>query len=341
MIIKIDVVIPTRNRGDLIVESIKSLQANASQDFHVWVVDQSENSLTANAVQPFVESDSRFTLISTNTQGADTARNIGLEASNAPIVAFIDDDCQVETNWIDTLFAEYETHPEVSSIFGRVIPVEAPNNLASEEEVKKMRRLQQVLPMAKKDDPTHILYSDNNRFNLGFGHGANMSFLRSTFEEIGPFDECLGGGAPLKSWEERDIGYRILSNGGQILYSPNVLVYHAHWRSWPDVRQAFVGYAIGAGAVVGKYVRKGDWQSFQLLLDWMWQQGLKQVFSGILKWRSLHKVKAGLLQLTYPWVGLWQSRKYVIDKKHCVYLGRKGHIKTRTPIKPLPTTHEP
>lgn len=337
---KIDVIIPTRNRGLLIVDSIKSLQANPSQDFRVWIVDQSENTLTADAVQPFVESDHRFSLISTNTKGADIARNIGIEASEAPIVGFIDDDCQVESNWIKTLLHEYETHPNISSIFGRVIPVEAPANYSNENEVSKIKRLHQVLPMAKKDEPTHHIYNNKDRFNLSFGHGANMSFRRSTFAKIGLFDEYLGGGAPLKSWEERDLGYRIIGQGGQILYSPDVVVYHKHWREWPDVRDAFIGYAIGAGAVVGKYMRLGDWQSFQLLVEWMLQQGFKQIASGIFKWKSLHKTKAGLLQLIYPWVGLWQCREYAIDKEYCIFVGEKKQIQTKTPIEPFSTTPE-
>lgn len=340
MIPKIDVVIPTRNRGLLIVDSIKSLQANPSQDFRVWIVDQSENTATADAAQPFVERDHRFSFISSNTKGADTARNIGIQAGESPIVAFIDDDCRVETNWIETLLHEYQTYPEISSIFGRVIPVEAPKTYANKAEVSKIRRLHQVLPMAKKDEPDHLVYSNKNRFNLGFGHGANMSFRRSIFAEVGLFDECLGGGAPLKSWEERDMGYRIFCNGDRILYSPDLVVYHEHWRAWPDVRKAFVGYAIGTGAVVGKYMRLGDWKSIQILLDWLLQQGVKQILSGIFKWQSLHKVKAGLIQLIYPWVGLWQSRKYAIDKQYCMFIGKKGQIKKRTAINPRPTTHE-
>jgi len=337
---EIDIVIPTRNRGPLVVDSLKSLQENSFQNFQVWIVDQSTNALTANAVQSLVKGDARFSLISTNTKGADTARNIGIKAGMASIVAFIDDDCRVETNWIENLLHEYEQQPDISAIFGCVVPVEAPADFANQQEISKIKRLHQVLPMAKKDEAKHILYSDENRFNLGFGHGANMSFRRDTFTEVGLFDEYLGGGAPLKSWEERDIGYRILVDGGKILYSPTVIVYHEHWREWPDVRRAFIDYAIGAGAVVGKYMRCGDWQSIQILSEWIFQQGIKQIFSGIFKWKSLHKTRVGFLQLIYPWIGLWQSRNYVLDKKHCVFISKKGEPKVPSKINTQPTIHK-
>ncbi len=337
MAIKIDIIIPTRNRGDLITNSLKSLQANQSENFHVWVVDQSENTLTAETVQTFVKKDGRFSLITTYTKGADIARNIGLQAGESPLVAFIDDDCCVVDTWIETLLNEYAAYPDVDSIFGRVIPMEVPDTISNEKELAEIKRLQQVLPMAKKEDPNHQLFTFNHQDNLGFGHGANMSFRRSTFTEIGIFDEYLGGGAPLKSWEERDIGYRILHKGGSILYSPDVIVYHNHWRGWSDVRTAFKGYAIGTGAVVGKYIRLGDWKSILVLINWIMQQGVRQILSGIFKWQSWQKAYIGLLQLIYPWIGLWQSQQYAIDRQNRVYIGKKGQNikKTRNHSAPV------
>jgi hypothetical protein len=144
------------------------------------------------------------------------------------------------------------------------------------------------------------------------------------FEKVGLFDECLGGGTLLCSWEEKDIGYRILSSGGTILFSPNAIVYHDHWREWSGVRTAFRNYGIGTGAAVGKYLRLGDWTSVQMLVDWMLQQGVRQVLSGIFKWRSWQKTYVGFLQLIYPWLGLIYSLKYEIDPQDKVYVGLKS-----------------
>ena len=45
--------------------------------------------------------------------------------------------------------------------------------------------------MATKTATTRMVY-EGNRFNLGFGHGANMAFRRETFDQLGGFDELLG-----------------------------------------------------------------------------------------------------------------------------------------------------
>lgn len=332
---RIDVVIATCNRQDLITNTLRSLQANTIQDFQAWIVDQSDDSATADVVQRFAAQDPRFVYIHSAVKGVNAARNIGIAAGVAPIVALTDDDCAVEKNWLEMLLSEYEAYPECVSLFGRIKPVSISETAVPPEQFQEIQRMQEILPMAAKDCPHHHMFGDN-RFNLGFGHGANMSFRRSAFTTYGLFDEFLGAGAPLCSWPERDIGYRIMAAGGKILYSPNVLVYHAHWRNWPDVRNTFRNYAYGAGAAVNKYVRTGDWASLRLLSDWIIQMGFRQILSGLFKWQSWQKIYVGFLQLIYPWVGLWRSRQYSIDPTYRVYIGKKGQTGKAPLLHPPP-----
>jgi glycosyltransferase involved in cell wall biosynthesis len=320
---RIAVIIPTRNRGKLIENTLHSIQANTIQDLEVWVVDQSDDLTTANVVESFLKRDGRFSLISSKTKGVNVARNIGIKASSAPIIAFTDDDCRVADNWLEALLSEYEAYPDVDSIFGRIITDNTSTLVTQNDQTAnaQIQRLRKMLPMAQKVSLEHKLFM-NNRFNLGFGHGANMSFRRSAFEKFGLFDEFMGAGAPLRSWPERDIGYRILAGGGQILYSPVAYVHHDHWRQWKEVRNTFRNYGLGAGAAVGKYLRVGDWASIWLLIDWMLQHGVRQMLSGIFKWRSWQKTYIGLLQLVYPWVGLLLSMQYKIDRQQKIYVGK-------------------
>jgi glycosyltransferase involved in cell wall biosynthesis len=330
---QIDIVIPTCNRKDFVVRTIKSIQANTFQDYHVWIVDQSEDAATATAVQPLAAADTRITYIHSQTKGVNTSRNIGIAAGQAPLVALTDDDCTVAETWLAALAAEYEAYPECCSLFGRILPVSASPADVPPGTFAEIQRMQEVLPIASKDVPERQLYGDDP-FNISFGHGANMSFRRSAFVEFGLFDEFLGAGAPLRAWPELDIGYRILSGGGRILYSPHVMVYHMHWRTWDGVKKAYRNYAFGTGAAITKYVRGGDRASLHLLGNWLWHLGIRQILSGLLKYRSWHKMYAGALQLIYPWVGAWQSRHYVIDPHYRVYTGKKGQVQKLPVINP-------
>lgn len=146
-----------------------------------------------------------------------------------------------------------------------------------------------------------------------------MGLRRTCFDDLGGFDELLGAGAPLRSWPERDLGYRILRRGGRIVYTPAALVHYRHWRGWDEVRSTYRNYAIGAGAATGKYLRCGDWAGLYLLVEWLAGQGVRQVVSGVLKWRSGQKIQVGLLQLIYPWVGLIQGWRYPVDRERVLY----------------------
>jgi len=317
---EVDVILPTRNRSDLILPTLESLAANRYPNFRVWVVDQSEGSETAEIVQRFSQSDNRFNYLPIPSQGVDIARNHGARAGSAPIIAFIDDDCRAEPDWLENLVDEFQTDPQISSVFGMVIP--GKNDPSHNQNSHATQHLAEVLPMAMKTSPQRKVFH-KNRFDLGFGHGANMSFSRRALEEIGMFDELLGAGAPLRSYPERDVGYRILAQGGRIVYSPRVIVHHYHWRAFAVVKATYRNYAIGTGAAAGKYLRCGDLGGAYLLLEWVFDQGFRQVLSGVLKWRSWEKIQVGLLQLIYPWVGLVHGSRYKVDREKTLYI-REG-----------------
>lgn len=312
----VDIVMPTRNRAALIAVAIESVLHSSYPHFTLWIVDQSDDTATEAALDPYL-ADGRIRYLRATSRGANFARNEGTAQGSAPVVAYIDDDCRVATDWLATLVAEL-AQPEVWAVFGRVIPDAAtPTQGQADAQAVSL-----AIPMALKDSPARRIY-EGNRFDLSFGHGANMGWRREHFLALGGFDGLIGAGGPLGTWDEKDAGYRALSHqGGRIIYTPTALVYHRHWRGWQEVYKAYRGYAIGTGAAAGKYLRCGDVGGLYLLWDWLLDQGVRQVLSGIIKWQSWQKVQVGLLQLIYPWVGLVQGLRYQIDRDHVIYLSK-------------------
>lgn len=313
---RFDVVIPTRGRGNLVDVTIASIRECAEEDFALWVVDQSDDNLTQQAVLKHAGVDPRVHYLSAEPRGSDFARNTGIAAGRAPYVVFTDDDCRVAADWLSVLATEL-VDPGAWAVFGRVIPDEnyRPALLPGGKSVSVS------LPVALKDAPERRVFQ-GNRFDLGFGHGANMGFRRERLAQVSGFDVLLGAGAVFRSWPERDIGYRILRRGGRVVYTPGALVYHRHWREWQEIRRTYRSYGIGAGAAVSKYVRCGDWAAWYLLAEWILDQGVRQALSGLLKWRSWQKVQVGLMQLVYPWVGLARSWRQPVDREKILYVDR-------------------
>src|SRR5438552_4725595 len=112
----ISAVVPTRNRPDHAVPCVDAILANAGDDFELLVIDQSDDDATERALAVY-HSDSRFRYIRSPSRGASAARNVGIEQSRAPIVAFTDDDCRVATDWLKQITTLFAREPEAALVF--------------------------------------------------------------------------------------------------------------------------------------------------------------------------------------------------------------------------------
>jgi GT2 family glycosyltransferase len=316
---QVDIIIPTRGRGKLIEATLAAIRTGHYRDFTLWIVDQSDDDVTESIVARHRGDDARVRYVHTAPRGSSAARNLGVAQGNAAYVIFTDDDCVPEETWLGAMVGEL-ARPETWAVFGRILPDElwlardAPPSAVSN-----------AIQLALKKTPERRVYQ-SNRLNLGFGHGANMGFARERFNAIGGFDEMLGAGGKFHSFPERDIGYRILARGGRIVYTPDALVHHRHWRDWDGVRRTYRNYAIGAGAAASKYLRCGDWGGGYVLAEWILDQGVRQVLSGLLKWHSWQKIEIGLLQIIFPWVGVFASLSTPVDRQKIMYREKESYV---------------
>jgi GT2 family glycosyltransferase len=68
---------------------------------------------------------------------------------------------------------------------------------------------------------------------------------------IGPFDEhpCL------QSAEDNDYGYRALRQGIPIVYDPDIVLLHYHWRDASQRAARYADYARSQGGFYGTHMR--------------------------------------------------------------------------------------
>ena len=90
--ITIDIIIPTYNRGDLLPETLKSVQDQTFSNWQCWIAEDGETKETLDAIKPFLEDD-RFKYLPGNHVGfPSTPRNRAIRKGNAQYVAILDDD---------------------------------------------------------------------------------------------------------------------------------------------------------------------------------------------------------------------------------------------------------
>ncbi|HET7697252.1 MAG TPA: glycosyltransferase [Vicinamibacterales bacterium] len=231
--LKLSVILPTFDRAPSLERAIAALlrQSAPPETYEVIVVDNNSTDRTAEVVTAFA--DRRVRLIREPRQGLSFARNAGLAASGAPVVAFTDDDVEVAPDWVETIVSTLARHPGVDGIGGRVLP-------AWENGRPRWLTREHWAPLALQD------HGDSRRVfdratPIGL-IGANVAFRRTVFDRVGTFSPSVQRVKDgIGSTEDHELLARVYDSGGRMLYQPKLLVmtrvpgdrcnrrYHRRW----------------------------------------------------------------------------------------------------------------
>lgn len=210
---KVSVVIPNYNGKKFIKKCIDSLENQSYTDFETIFVDNgsldgSRSYMKNNYPQiKFIPLDKNY--------GFSTAVNVGIKESKGEYVVLLNNDTQVQKDWLKTLVACIEKDPQIFSCSSKMIRYNERDLIddAGDEYC--------ILGWAKKrgDGKSVNLYSEDKQV---FSACAGAAIYRkSIFLEIGFFDENF-----FAYLEDVDIGYRGNIYGYKNIYCSKALVYH-------------------------------------------------------------------------------------------------------------------
>jgi glycosyltransferase involved in cell wall biosynthesis len=187
----VSVVIPTRGRAAYLEVTLDSLLAQrAGVEYELVVVDDGGGVAQRPGVRYVTHPQRR---------GLNVARNAGVRASRAPLIAFVDDDVLVPPGWLAALVAGSERFADAEAFGG---PIRA--------------RFEGHAPRACGREEPPITTLDLGPADREADHvwGANFAVRRSAIERIGPFDESIvRGHGDEEEWLER-----LRAAGGRIVY---------------------------------------------------------------------------------------------------------------------------
>jgi glycosyltransferase involved in cell wall biosynthesis len=257
---RLEVVIPTYNRHDLLPKALASLAAAPvppGVEVGITVVDNNSSDSTRDVVQQWQQKlNGRLSYVFERKQGRSHALNAGIEATSSDLVGMIDDDEEIDSNWYSRAVKAFQD-PDLDFIGGPYHP-------------RWSTAIPEWLP---RDYPGVIGWIDGGDKVLPYGPefngilmGGNAVFRRKTLEQVGSYSTSLGrSGGNLMSGEDQDMFERLLASGARGLYLPDLIIYHhipaerltksyyRRWCFWNGVslgvidhsRNASVAYLLG------------------------------------------------------------------------------------------------
>ncbi len=215
---ELTIVICTFRREELLARAIASLTAQRRPEglsFELLVVDNSDDGSAAAVVESAAGAASfPVRRVEAHPPNISVARNAGVRSSQSPFVLFIDDDEELDPDWLETVARAIRTLPHDIIIGGVEPSFERPERATPFVQQLFSRRLD----CAMGED----LYAFGPKRTAGVALAiANAIFRRATtFTEPEPFDVTFGncGG------EDYDLLCRLQSRGRRIGWMPGAIV---------------------------------------------------------------------------------------------------------------------
>jgi glycosyltransferase involved in cell wall biosynthesis len=224
----VSVIIPTYKREQALVDSIEDVLKQDYPHFEVIVVDQTLEHTTE--VESFLQSASDNQQIKwyrVDWASLPKARNYGVNRAEGEIVIFIDDDVQLEEDYIANHVRNYLNNDRIGGVAGRVFDRMKQSDAQKGAQGYSTELKESLAPEAS--DPGLAWYHLDFVYlikpqKIITARGCNMSFRRDIFTKYNIwFDERFRGSAVR---EESDFCLRIRSTDYHIWFDPEAKLVH-------------------------------------------------------------------------------------------------------------------
>ena len=196
----ISVVVCTRNGSATLAECLKALQNQTYQNYEVIVVDDG----STDSVPEIAKASSAVRYERQDHAGLSVARNLGLRLARGEIVAYTDDDCMADEDWLSHLAMAFDD-PQWVAAGGPNIP-------------PPPRNLTEAIVAAAPGGPSHVLLNDEEAEHLP---GCNLAIRKSALEAIGGFRPQF-----MAAGDDVDVCWRLREAGGKLKFVPGAMVWH-------------------------------------------------------------------------------------------------------------------
>jgi GT2 family glycosyltransferase len=201
----ISVIIPTHNRASLLERSLESLteQTLPRDAFEVVVVDDGSSDWTQSVCTKLADRlPLRYFRI--ENSGISAAKNLGVFASQAPLLLFFDDDDVADPGLLEAHVDAHREHPDEN------VAVLGHTTWAAELEVSP---IMEYVTEIGQDLFSYKNLEEGQRLDYTYFWGGRSSCKRSLLTTYGSFDQDMSG------IEDMELGFRLAKQGLTVIHT--------------------------------------------------------------------------------------------------------------------------
>jgi glycosyltransferase involved in cell wall biosynthesis len=196
-------------------------------DYEVIVVDDGSKDATPEIARRFPS----VRYVRQENQGLSAARNTGIAAAKGEIVAFTDDDCRADEDWLYYLAGDL--------LRGDFVGIGGHNFLPPEDSCVA------AAVLVSPGGPAHVMLTDTEAEHIP---GCNMAFYKWALDEIGGFDPIYR-----KAGDDVDVCWRLQERNYRIGFSAAGFVWHYRRSTVKAYLKQQTGYGEAEALLIGKH----------------------------------------------------------------------------------------
>jgi mycofactocin glycosyltransferase len=237
--VTVAVVVPVFNASRTLGRCLDALARLDPAPDEIVLVDNGSTDGSLDLLKAFAAGHARARVVEEATPGVSAARNAGLRATRADVVAWTDSDCSPEPDWLGRLIRPLDA-PDVAAVGGRVLGAPGPTL------VETFLGLYSFQTGAEP----HV----DARWTPWRGGyaAANFATRRQALVAAGAWDESTLVG------EDYDVCARLYAAGHRIAYAPDARVVHHHRDTVGAMLRQSFSWGQGHALLVRKHLR-GAW----------------------------------------------------------------------------------
>ena len=196
----ISVIIPVYNVSEYLIDCLSSVVGQTYRNLEIIIINDGSTDASLSVCNVYKEKDNRIRIISQESKGIAVARNVGIEASSADYIMFVDGDDYIHRNMIEILYENMKIFNADISLADYTKDSELPTDIDTKKRF-----------LLTKEDMYNELYDPHTRATVC------VSIIKKSL---------FGGDLRFpagKIYEDAFVIHKLIDRANIIVYSENIL----------------------------------------------------------------------------------------------------------------------